>query len=66
MDTVIKAIIVRLDRFFIVKERQARELEDRMEKKLADTIKKCNEALELQKAQAKIEKAFTKKSVDEA
>ena len=47
MDTMIKAIIMRLDRFFVVKERQAKEFEERMEKKLADTIRKCDEAIEL-------------------
>jgi nitrogen regulatory protein PII-like uncharacterized protein len=66
MDTMIKAIIMRLDRFFVVKERQAKELEDRMEKKLAETTRKCNEAVALQKVKANIEKDFTKQSADDA
>jgi len=66
MDTMIKAIIMRLDRFFVVKERQAKELEERMENKLADTIRKCDDAVELQKVKAKIEKDSTQKAADEA
>ena len=66
MDTMIKAIIMRLDRFFVVKERQAKELEDRMDKKLEETTGKCDDAVALQKVQAKIEKDFTQQSADEA
>ena len=66
MDTMIKAIIMRLDRFFVVKERQAKELEDRTDKKLEETTRKCNEAVTLQKVKAKIEKDFTQQSADEA
>ena len=36
-----------------------------MEKQVEDTIKKCNEALELQKTKFEIEKDFIKKSTKE-